>query len=248
MKNTMYNTNNINNILDVQGRVTTDFWPTEQVKLIEMNDGSFALGVNVQYTNKNGDLCYETCRIQLDEDNVPYVELGADQGFSEENCKSKISYIKYTDSTGFNRTVEGLPIMTLDDGVNVCEKSVFKFVGDSVTEPTIRKYFSGYYREAWLNQKGIELVYKFVTSEENKSILAERVRKPNEVELAGMQKELKDAMDGFLNGVVDEYQLKRMVDAYNLITKSYGMNPEGVIECDLTVLDKALTKPQGQPE
>ena len=62
-----------------EGSVTTDYWPTDFVKLIPMADGSFALGIDVEFLNDKGDRCRETCRIQVDDKNVPYIEVGVDQ-------------------------------------------------------------------------------------------------------------------------------------------------------------------------
>ena len=247
-KDILFQENIMHSINLTKGSVTTDYWPTSFVKLVPMADGTFALGIDVEFLNDKGDNCRETCRIQVDDKNVPYIEVGVDQGFSSETCKTKIDAYDYSNTTGHYHVVEGYPLLSLDDGVTIPEKSVFKFVGKSHEEPTIRDYFSGYYRTAGFSQKGLAVILKYVEDEKNKAILDERVRKPSQKELDSMQSEIHKAVDGFFEGSVREYAVKDMIEAYDLIVRSNGMNPSSLIICDLADYDYLLTKPQGQPQ
>ena len=241
----------VKNILDVydiqQGEVTTSYWPTENVKLIKMKDGTFVLGIDIQYKNQDDSFVRETHRIYLDENNVPYIQVGMGHDFTEENCDFKLQHTDYVNG-GYQHYVEGYPVMTLDDGVRVKEKSVFSFMGECLKKDKIRDYFGGYYRVAGLNQKGMALVLHFVNDPNNHEKLEQRIKGPTETEVQAMQREVKELLDGFLNGIVRENIVKDKVDMYALLTEGKGMMPDGVILCDLETLEHIYTKPQSQPQ
>jgi len=247
--------NSVKYIMDVSeagsshDKYTTDYWPTEQIKVIAMKDGSFVLAIDVRYVNDHGDACSETCRILLDENDVPYIKPDADQGFSKETCLDEIDKCeKYINSTGHRCLVQGRPLMVLEDGMLIGEKSVVKFVGDCAKEPKVRRYFSGYCKSAGLNQTGMMFVSKYIENPENQAVLSERVRKPSEEERVAIQQEINGAMQGFFGGTVNKYDLIKMIEIYNLIEKQNGMNPNGVIEFDIAKFENAFTNSQQQPE
>ena len=63
-----------------------------------------------------------------------------------------------------------------------------------------------------------------------------------------MQRELQSALEQFFAGKLEKYHLNQMINAYETITKSNGMNPNSLISCDLAKLDYDLSKPQNQPQ
>ena len=72
------------------GELTTDDWGiTNQIKLIQMSDGTFALGIDIYFNNSRRYKCRETRRIKVDKNGVPYISLDENKKlFTEKNCKN----------------------------------------------------------------------------------------------------------------------------------------------------------------
>jgi hypothetical protein len=239
---------NIMNLDVTEGFVSADYWPTDRIMLIPMKDGTYALGINVIYPNADGSTNNETLRIMLSEDNIPYVEIGGSPYFTEENCDMDISSFNYSNTNGHHHVVNGYPLLTLDDGSVKPAQSVFEFIGNSLKEPTIREYFAGYYKTAGFNPKSLAIIEKFINSDENKSVLYERIRRPSKKELKSLQDEIHHTLDEYFAGKVSQYSMKTLLNTYDLISRSNGMNPNSLIKLDLADLEHLLAKPQGQPE
>lgn len=221
------------NVIKDKGEVTTDFWTTEKILLIKMKDGSYALGVNVDFVLENDMRCYETRRIKLNEDGVPYIVISGEHDFTPDNCDSSIKSFNSSNGYGYNHTVDrAYPILTRDDGMVMEEKSVFAFVGSCVDE-NVRENFSAYYKSTDLSKKGLARLIQYVEDPANKDKLDERTKKPSSKEKANVQSEIKHTLDLFFEGKASEYKLKEMIRIYGEIEKSNGLIPDGVIDLNL---------------
>lgn len=255
----MKNLINIENISDTvlvsSGAVTANYWgDCSGIKLIPMADGSFALGVNVCYVRKTGgqDQSYhnETCRIQIDKNNVPYVEFdGNSMSFTSKNCKQKINTMGFAFGMNNvnveNNIVEGYPIYTFQNKF-IPENSIFEFVGDCVSDEKIQEFFVVRKYAVGLSDKSLAILTKFVENPENKSII-EKCLNPSNEYMVGVQDDLKQLFNNYVNGECGEKELMSKIKNYKKLVNKEIKNPNFCIPIDLSKYEYLLDKNPNQP-
>ena len=238
----------INDIISApSGAVTaTDYWGlTNNIKLIRMKDDSFVLGIDIEYVNSKNNRCVETYPIQVDEKGVPYVEFGENSRFfTKENCKEDISHANYLDGS-HKHIVHGFPIHSFEESLNTT-KSVFNFVGSCVNSDNVQKYFSRKYHVVGLSSRGLAILAKFVENPENKSII-EKCLNPSNEYIVGVQDDLKQLFNNYVNGECGEKELMSKIKSYKKLVNKEVKNPSFCISIDLSKYEYLLDKNPNQP-
>ena len=224
---------------NLERRISTNWWPTDDIKVIKMKDGTFSLGVDVDYYIAAGVRNTRTCRIFLDENNNPYIYIGENYDFTEENCSEKINLQRYGNGS-VNCCVSGHPILYPVDGHPVPAKSVFKFSKSTQEEPTVRRYFSAYYRDIVLNQLGLSVILQYIEDPANQQVLAQRLQPASKEELDSLQKQIKTTMERYFKGDAQLYKVEDLLNVYDSVQKGLSLN--GMIELDLPALESEYDK------
>lgn len=138
-------------------------WNTGEIVVIEMKDGNYTLGKNYIYTNPEDEReYYVTCRIKVDENNKPYIDVYEGlSDFSEETCKTEMRVWNTKQQTG--NIVCGQKVLTTIDDMIEKDESVFEFVGKCVEEDR-QKYFESMIRSVDLSRHGLIILLKYVES------------------------------------------------------------------------------------
>lgn len=180
MKQTITHVSDISTIINLTSskcRVTTDHWPIDKISLIQMKDGSYSIGIHIKYKQSDHSLRDETCKILLDENNVPYLELGGEFDFTTENCVEHITSFPYGDLPGHHHIVMGDDI-----------SRVFEFTGECLDESKINDYFikcsknpdfrnysatnrSRYSEDTGLTQKSLAILFKYIEEPSNQKTI-----------------------------------------------------------------------------
>ena len=228
-----------------KGTVSAEYWNTDLVKLISKKDGSYTLGVDVRYTDEKGILHHETQEVKLDENNVPFIEVGStSRSFDESNTSASIESRPILPA-GVYHIVEGPSLFTIDDGMLVAERSVFAFDKKCLDNSNIRKYFSGFYRTAGFNNNGLAIMLKLVQNPEMKRVLDERVKPIPEDLMTEKEAQIRTMTEMFFAGKLSEYELKSIIEFYSELKDPTSLNPNTVISLDLREYEHLLS--QGQP-
>lgn len=218
--------------------VYVNHWPTERVQVIRMKDGSYALGIDMEYNDGPNRFCRETCRIYLDKYNRPYVKPGEPYDFTPENCMEKIDSFEYSSvgAPGHKQTIDDVnaPLLTLIDGIVVPEKSIFTFPAHTRNEV----YFRRHDRSASLNAKGLSLVLKFVENPENKPVMDKRMKPISNEKLSALKTKMQECFNKFLEGEASISQMKSLMETYKTLTAKNAINNEP-IDLDLKSLDRS---------
>ncbi len=223
--------------------LTGECWPTERISVIKMKDGTFTLGYDVYYFDEQGKQSTETCRIRVNKKtNTPYIMVGGEHDFTEENCDEEIRAFEYTNG-GHHHSVENQkPLFTLTDGGSVSEQSVVSFVAKY---SHLQSYFSSYAHHANLNPKGLALMVKFIEDPKNSKLIAERVSSPTKEELSMIETELKAKVDQFLSGEVDAHSLNSLITYIEELKKGKAMSKNPIL-IDMIKIDEHYSTQEDQ--
>ena len=235
----------LSDIKSKSGTVSVKYWNTDNVKLICKKDGSYTLGVDVKFTDETGLLHHETREVHLDENNIPYVNVGTgSHDFTDDNCSLDIESRPIYPS-GKYHIVEAPSLYTIDEGMLVPERSVFAFDKKCLDNNNIRKYFSGFYRTAGFNSTGMAIMLKLVQNPEMKKVLDERVKPIPEELMEEKESQIRSMTEMFFAGKISEYELTSIIEFYSELKDPTSLNPNTVITLDLREYEYLLS--QGQP-
>ncbi len=213
------------------GMVTNNSWPTDQIFVIRMKDGSFALGANIRYRNEQGSECLETCRIFLDENDVPFVALDIVRDFTPKDCENEIISRRHADG-GIVYVVKGMPLLTITDGKLNAEQSVFSFTEESKT----LRYFCSFGNSASFNQFGLSLMVKFVEHPGSKEFINERTSVTTPAELEFLSGEMKVRFHKFLNGKINAEEMAELCKSFEDLRNRSHMD-NNTIGCDMAEIE-----------
>ena len=227
------------------GSVSVRYWNTDGVKLISKKDGGYTLGVDVRYHDLGGHLHHETREVKIDKEGIAYFDVDASNpDFTLNNCSAEIESREISPD-GKYHIVEGPSLFTIDEGMLVPERSVFAFDKKCLDNKNIRKYFSGFYRTAGFNNNGIAMMLKIVQNPEMRKILDERVKPIPEDLMNEKETQIRTMTEMFFNGQISEHELKSIIEFYSELKDPTSLNPNTVINIDLTKYEHLLEN--GQP-
>ena len=222
--------------------ITSEYWPSDSVKVIKMKNGDYVLGVDVQYWKNRKYLTFETCRIFLDDKNIPYIQIKNNHDFTKENCASLINFVTYPDGSS-RYIVAGGSLLNIDSE----EKSVFRFSGKMIEEPTIRSYISrenlsflSYLGGVELSGKAMAILLKFVESFENRKLIDGRFQNATEEELGDLRRCIEEENVEFFKGGDNREKIYELMNKYHLLNTREGYSVKNIIEIDLTKYEYLL--------
>ena len=218
------------------GKVTNKSWPTDQLIIIKLRDGSFTLGANIRYQNQQGTETIETRKVLLTDEGTPFVSILAGHDFTKDNCDSDIISQKHINGD-LAHVVSGSPVLTVTNGQIDTTSSVFSFTEESKSV----KYFSSYGNSASLNQHGLSLITKFVEHPESKALIEERTAVTTPAEIEFLSKEMKTRFDKFLTGKIDSREMGDLCKSFEELSNKCHMD-ENTLNCSLTQIEEFFRK------
>lgn len=221
-------------------RLTTNFWNTETIMLIQKLDNSYALGVNVRYENPKNAFKIETREIHLDDNNIPYVLVDSpSHDFTKENCSNKI--IKQATDIW---TVEGYPIATLEtDSIGPdSTRSVFAFVDKCISRDKVRQYFSQYYRTVSLNENGLAILLKCINTPEMQKKLSERLVAPSQEQIKSLEESIRNRLEDYFDSksYSAKMSVSNLLEKHNALVDRKSLDPDKIISIDLNEFNHLL--------